>query len=277
MIVQTASEGEPHFVSTMVEHMDFCGQIGRAIGNDRFEPVTDPEALYAIDNHDRGWDDYDQRPGLDPNTGLPYLMAHTPVDDALQTNRGSPEHNEQHSAYSGLLSSMHTWGLYNKRYGFSRFTIPNRKTVSVPISPENKAKVEAMLEGEVRRQERLRTVLQASETTRRDDKQILQNYKHLQFCDTLALYFHLRHAADRGDETYIHVPMSREADASIVLKKIDDETYSLDPFPFGNDGVTLVCRGRYMQPISTGQAPDDLGAVLRQLPADSQTFRLVPV
>jgi hypothetical protein len=274
MMVQTASEGEPHFVSTMIEHLELCGQIGRAFGNDSFEPVSDPDALYAIDNHDRGWDDYDQQPGLDPGTRLPYLMAHTPVDDALRTNRGSPEHNERHSPYSGLLSSMHTWGLYNKRYGFSRFTMPNRKTVSVPISPENKAKVEAMLADEIDRQARLRTILAA--TDKRDENQILQNYKHLQFCDTLALYFHLRHAADRGDETYIHVPMSRSADASIALKKIDDETYSLDPFPFGKDSVTLVCRGRYVQPIPVGQEPDDLGAVLRQLPSTSQTVRLVP-
>ena len=60
-------------------------------------------------------------------------MAHTPVDDALLTNCGSPDRNEAHSACIGLLSSMHTWKLYNKRYGFSRFTIPARKTVSVPI------------------------------------------------------------------------------------------------------------------------------------------------
>ena len=111
MMVQTAPDGEPHFISTMVEHMDFCGQIGRAFGNDIFEPINDAEALYAIDNHDRGWDDYDQRPGLDPDTRLPYLMSQTPTDDALKTNRGSPDHNERHHPYSGLLSSMHTWGL----------------------------------------------------------------------------------------------------------------------------------------------------------------------
>ena len=275
MMVQTAPEGASHFISTMVEHLDFCGQIGRAFGNDSFEPMSDPEVLYVIENHDRGWDDYDRHPGLDAGTGLPYLMAHTPVDDALRTNRGSPDYNERHSIYSGLLSSMHTWGLYNKRYGFSRFTIPNRKSVSIPISPENKAKVEAMLESEVRRQERLRDLLATDEAAKRDDKQILQNYKQLQFCDTFALYFHLRHATERADDTFIHVPVSREADASIEVKKIDDGTYSLDPFPF-KDSVTLVCRGRYMQPIPAGQEPNDLSAVLRELPSSSQSFRLVP-
>ena len=277
MIVQTAPDGEPHFISTMVEHMDFCGQIGRAFGNDAFEPVNDAETLYAIDNHDRGWDEYDQRPGLDANTRLPYLMSQTPTDDALETNRGSPDHNERHHPYSGLLSSMHTWGLYNRRYGFSQFVVRTRNSVSVPISEASRAKVEAMLAGELQRQERLRAVLAADNASaQRDEKRIFQNYKQLQFCDTLALYFHLRHASERCDEIYIHVPMSREADASIALKKIDETTYSLDPFPFAQDAVTFACRGRYMQPIPVGRQPDDLGAVLRELPTCSQICELVP-
>jgi hypothetical protein len=277
MIVQTAPDGEPHFISTMAEHMDFCGQIGRAFGNDAFEPVNDAEALYAIDNHDRGWDEYDQRPGLDANTRLPYLMSQTPTDDALKTNRGSPDHNERHHPYSGLLSSMHTWGLYNRRYGFSQFVVRTRNSVSVPVSEASKVKVEAMLAGELERQECLRAKLAAdSASTKRDEKQIFQNYKQLQFSDTLALYFHLRHASKRCDETYIHVPMSREADASIALKMIDETTYSLDPFPFAQDTVTFDCRGRYMQPIPAGREPSDLGAMLRALPTSSQICRFVP-
>src|ERR1700730_2753536 len=60
MMVQTAPEGEPHFVSTMREHLELCGKLGRAFGNDRFEKL-DPydEVLYVVDNHDRGWDEYD--------------------------------------------------------------------------------------------------------------------------------------------------------------------------------------------------------------------------
>jgi hypothetical protein len=261
----------------MVEHMDFCGQVARAFGNEAFEPISDAEALYAIDNHDRGWDDYDRRPGLDPDTRLPYLMSQTPTDDALTTNRGSPDHNERHHPYSGLLSSMHTWGLYNRRYGLSQFVVRTRSSVSVPISEASRAKVEAMLAGELERQTRLRAVLAAGgASAKRDEKQTFQNYKHLQFCDTLALYFHLRHAGERAGETYIHVPMSRETDASIALKKIDETTYSLDPFPFRPDSATFVCRGRYMRQVPPGEEPDDLGAALRALPSSTQTCRLVP-
>ena len=70
--------------------------------------------LYVVDNHDRGWDDYDVNPGIDTNTKLPYLMSRTPAVASVKTNRGSPDFNEAHHPYCGLLSSMHTWGLYNK-------------------------------------------------------------------------------------------------------------------------------------------------------------------
>ena len=124
MMTQTAPAGDKHFVMTMIEHMDFCAQMGRAYGNDRFESLHPyDEVLYAVANHDRGWDDYDQQPIVDPQSGLPFIMAKTPPQDAVATNKGSPDFNELHHPYSGLLSSMHTWGLYNKRYGFSRFML----------------------------------------------------------------------------------------------------------------------------------------------------------
>ena len=34
MMTQTAPEGEPHFVITMAEHTEMCGQLARAFGND---------------------------------------------------------------------------------------------------------------------------------------------------------------------------------------------------------------------------------------------------
>jgi len=49
MMVQTAPQGEPHFVITMREHLDFCGQLVRAYGNDRFErPKPYDQVLYVV-------------------------------------------------------------------------------------------------------------------------------------------------------------------------------------------------------------------------------------
>jgi hypothetical protein len=112
MMTQTAPEGEPHFVIAMTEHTEMCGQLARAFGNDRFERI-DPfeEVVHVVENHDRGWDGYDANPGLDPVTRLPYIMARTPTPDAVKTNVGSPDFNEAHHPYCGLLSSMHSVGL----------------------------------------------------------------------------------------------------------------------------------------------------------------------
>jgi len=280
MITQTAPDGEPHFVLTMMEHMDLCAQMARAYGNDRFEPIKPyEEVLFAVANHDRGWDEYDRQPVIDPASGLPFIMAKTPPEDAIRTNRGSPDFNETHHPYSGLLSSMHTWGLYNKRYGFSRFTLRVRPgTTSIPVADSNRAMIDAMLAAELERQNRLKSDLAAEPSTRAlvEDKQVLQNYKQLQFFDTLALYFHLYHAGERGNETYIHVPVNAGEDATVEVKQIDERHYSLDPFPFAGDRLTLVCKGRYTAPLPAGCDRVQAGAMLRSLPTDSQTYELVP-
>jgi hypothetical protein len=280
MITQTAPDGEKNFVVTMLEHMDLCAQMGRAYGNERFESLHPyDEVLYAVANHDRGWDEYDQQPIVDPQSGLPYIMAKTPPTDAVKTNQGSPDFNEAHSAYCGLLSSMHTWGLYNKRYGFSRFMLRARPgTTSVPVADTNRAMIDSMLDGEVKRQERLKAALATNPATKSlaNEKQIFQNYKQLQFFDTLSLYFHLYHASERGNETYIHVPVSAEEDATIEVKQISDRVYSLDPFPFAGDRLTLVCKGRYTKPLPDGCDRAQAGALLRSLPVDNQTYELIP-
>jgi hypothetical protein len=279
MMVQTAPEGQPHFVSTMIEHMELCGQMARAFGNDRFEALNPEQlVLYVVENHDRGWDAYDTNPGLDPRTRLPYLMAQTPVPDAIKTNVGSPNHNESYHPYCGLLSSMHTWGLYNRRYGFSQFVVRAQNSLSIPILDSHRAQLQAMLAAELDRQRHLKTVLAGSPGTRSlsEEAQILQNYKQLQFFDTLSLYFHLYHAEERGEEVYIHVPMNVHEDTNVTVCKLDETTYSLDPFPFGANSLSLVCRGRYVLPYTPGHEPANLGAALRSLPQDVQTFKLVP-
>ncbi len=279
MMVQTAPEREPHFVSTMKEHLDFCGQMARAYGNDRFQALSPlKEVLYVVDNHDRGWDDYDRNPGIDPSNGLPYLMSRTPAIESVKTNRGSPDFNEAHHPYCGLLSSMHTWGLYNKRYGFTQFVVRTRNTVSIQVADPNRPMVDKMLTDEVARQDRLKTELAKSEAMRPliEERRLFQNYKQLTFFDTLSLYFHLYSANDRGEEVYIHVPMTPENDTNVIVKKVSEQVYSLDPFPFATDTLKLTCRGRYVKPFAADFAADKVGATLMSMPVDTQVYQLVP-
>jgi hypothetical protein len=135
-----------------------------------------------------------------------------------------------------------------------------------------------MLAHEEARQARLKAALAASPPTREwiEERHLFQNYKQLQFFDTMSLYFHLRHAVERGAETYVHVPLNAEADATVALKKIDGRVYSLDPFPFASDRLAIICRGRYVMPFPADFPPDRVGAALRELPTDRQTYELVP-
>jgi hypothetical protein len=73
-----------------------------------------------------------------------------------------------------------------------------------------------------------------------------------------------------------HVPTNRDADATITLKKVDERVYSLDPFPFASDRLTLVCRGRYVAPFPEDFLPEHVGASLYALPVDRQIYALVP-
>jgi len=280
MMTQTAPEGEKHFVSTMLEHMDLCAQMAKAYGNDRFESLHPyDEVVYAVANHDRGWDDYDREPMLDPQTGLPLIMAKTPPSEAIKTNSGSPDFNEQHHAYSGLLSSMHTWGLYNKRYGFSSFTLRVRPgTTSIPVAASDRAMIDTMLQAELERQERLKAKLTQDASARLwvERQRLFQNYKQLQFFDTLSLYFHLYHPAVRGSETYTHVPVNAEEDECVEVRQIDERTYSVEPFPFAGDRLTLTCSGRYTRGLPKDCDRKQAGAYLRSLATDTQTYDLIP-
>ena len=279
MMVQTAPENEPHFVLTMAEHLDLCGQLARAFGNDQFEPL-DPlhESLYAVDNHDRGWDGYDANPKLDPETALPYSLVRTPVSDSLKTITASPDFNERHHPYCGILVSMHTWGLYNRRYGVSQFVVRQRSSTSITIQEPYKTEIETRLARELERQERLKSRVAADSETRGwvESAHLMQNYKQLQFFDTLTLYFHLRHETERAEEVYIHVPQTAETDINVALRPLGERRYALNPFPFAADSLKIVCRGRYVSPFAPGTAPADLGAALRSMPTDSQTYILIP-
>ena len=256
MIVQSAPENAPRFAITMHAHMTFAGQIARAFGNEQFEPVEPRDAvLYIVDHHDAGWADLDAEGRIDPGTGLPYNLVQTPFEEIVKTSAATPEFNSRHHAYCGLLSSMHSWGLYNGRYGMSD------KVLLDSLADENRAAAKQMLDGELERQERLKHALAEHPETAAwvDPAKVMQNYKQLQFFDTLALYFNCNHENDREPTTFTHVPQTVDRDVDIALTLAGNGTYALSPYPFAQDGLELSFSGRYIEP-QTGAARVDLDA-----------------
>jgi len=154
VIVQTAPAGEPRLAVMMHEHTALSDQFARAFGNDRFEPIRPDDLMfYIISHHDAGWTEFDRDPVTDGKTGLPYNLVETPAEYITVTSRRSPDFNERHHAYCGLISSMHSWGLYNGRYGLSDLVLIDR------IPPQDRSLAQRMLDGEIDRQKRLKMEL----------------------------------------------------------------------------------------------------------------------
>lgn len=278
MMIQTAPSGEKRFISTMFHHLELCEQFVLAFGNDEFErPEPFAEVVYTVGHHDRGWDEYDAKPVLHAPSGYPAGLGTGPLPGVVDTSKRSPDFNEARHAYCGLLSSMHSWGLYNERYGFSEFRVlGGGKSVPVPAGQEDT--VQGLLDGEVARQEKLRaTLLENPETAGWvEEARLFQNYKLLQFVDTLALYFNLRHESERISETFVNVPQTEQADIPVTVTPVGDGHYSVAPFPFTGERLEVRCKGRYFEKIPAGETPKNLADELYNLPEEEQVFILQP-
>ena len=268
MIVQRAAPDAQHFIMTMDQHTAFAGELVALFGNDDFEPVTPrEEMLYVVAHHDAGWRDLDDKAIRDPDTQLPYHLVATPMEEIVTTSRLSPDFNSARHAYCGLISSMHSWGLYNGRYGMSDKVLLNH------ITSEHRELVDEMLRNEDARQHRLNETLTADPITAKwiEEPHLFQNYKQLQFFDTLSLYFHCTPEGERGTTVFNHVPQSVDNDIDVRIAELDGGRYTLDPYPFAEEEVAITFEGRWLAPV-----PEDVSVreALYQSPLAQQTIRL---
>ena len=275
MIVQSEAEGQTdgrRFVMTLEQHLQLVGQFAESFGNAGFaSPEPRKEFMYVCRWHDRGWLDLDAAPPLDPNTGLPYHLGQTPLPIMMMTSSSSPQHNEAVHPYCGLLDSMHIWGLYNGRFGYSDMVLMES------IADEHKPMLEAMLDLERRRQERLRAELEANPETApwvKEDR-LFTNYKLLQLFDTLALYFQATHQSLRKASTFEHVPRNLHEDTEVHVRPEGNGTYTVTPYPFDKEPLEVWFEGRFMTPWAEGEQPD-MSAVMRDTPVERETATLAP-
>lgn len=270
MIIQTAPSGTPRLAIMMYEHTALCLQFAHAFGNREFEPLSPAQQMiHVVSHHDVGWFDFDRDPKIDPATGLPYNLVETPPEFITVTSRLSPEFNQHQHPYCGLISSMHSWGLYNGRYGLSKLVLLDK------IAAKDRPLADKMLNGELERQKRLKAELAAESETRAwiEERKLFQNYKALQFLDTLALYFNRIHPSERVEQTFENVPMSRDRDVAVTIRPEGANTYRLSPFPFAADGEEFAFCGRRIAP-DDGKRPGGWPAALREVPTEWEHFRL---
>jgi len=268
MIVQSAPQ-DSHLVIPMKDHLCFVQQVAAAFGNDTFQSLGSNDLIrFAIDHHDEGWIDVDHSLPMDPDTGLPCNLLKTPLADMVRSGPASAEFNEAHHPLCGLLISMHVYGLYNGRYGLSD------KIVVDALPPQARPVVDAMLDGELKRQARLKTELESDPTMQAqiEDATLFHHYKLLQFFDTLALYFCMAHPEHRGQSTFANVPRAVGDDITITITPQANGTYQLDPFPFPGDALEVSLPGTPLRPQPAGT---DIQEVMRSTPKTEERIRLV--
>src|SRR5215208_1502923 len=271
VIIQTGPADAPRLAIMMYEHTSLCLQFAHAFGNERFEALSPAELMiHVVSHHDAGWFEFDRDPQIDPATGLPYNLIETPPAFITETSRRSPEFNQRQHPYCGLISSMHSWGLYNGRYGLSKLVLIDR------ISANDRPIADRMLNGELERQKRLKAALATDPGAGAwlDEGKIFQNYKALQFLDTLALYFNRIHPTERLEQVFEHVPLSPEQDVTVTMRPTGPNTYSLFPFPFAAEGAEFAFCGRRITPAD-GTRPGGWPAALQKLPTEWEHFRMV--
>jgi len=271
MIIQTAPAGERRLAIMMYEHTALAHQLARAFGNARFAPPDPSDLLFhVVLHHDAGWAAFDRDPATNPQTGLPYNLVETPVEHITVTSRGSPDYNERHHPFCGLVSSMHSWGLYNGRYGLSDMVLIDR------IPPQDRPLARRMLDGELARQQRLKAELARDGATAPwiEERRLFQAYKQLQFCDTLALYFNRVHASERRETRFEHVPLTATEDTVVTLRPRSAGVYEVAPYPFAAEAAEFAFAGR---PIAPGQcdAAGRWATALAASPTVWERFRLV--
>jgi hypothetical protein len=314
MIIQTAPPHDPHgerFIITQSDHAATSGIFAEAFGGPGFGELFPREPMrFVAAHHDDGWAAIDADPQLDPASRLPYHLTQTPTWQLVQTGGASPAVNEAFHPYSGLISSMHTYGLYHGRYGLSDFVYIDR------IAPDYREHVQAMLAGELERQARLKAALadDAALAPALTDAAVFANYKRLQLFDTLALYFQTVHPAAHEPGRIVHVPGGADApggantpvesnaahdadaagesdaardaeaaqasgDVTLHITPLGGGEYLLDPFPFVGEALTFSTQGRLMAPLgerdAAALAPGELAARLFALPPTVQTLTVV--
>jgi hypothetical protein len=260
----------PRLAIMMYEHTALCLQFAHAFGNDRFQPLTPSDLMiHVISHHDAGWFEFDRAPQIDAATELPYNLVDTPPEFITVTSRLSPDFNQRQHPYCGLISSMHSWGLYNGRYGLSKLVLIDK------IAAKDRPLADKMLNGELERQKHLKAALAQDPEARAwlDERKLFQNYKALQFIDTLALYFNRIHPSERGEQTFENVPISPEQDVTITIRPAGKNTYQLSPFPLAANGAEFAFCGRRITPADV-KRPGGWPAALKQLPTEWEFFRL---
>ena len=194
--------------------------------------------------------EWDLRPTLNPDTGLPHSFMEMPLDVHLELWSGAGARLLRQSGYAALLVSMHGTALYEMR-DLDR------------MDEADAAKVRRFLADRRAEQEALIAELGA------DRDRVSRNPGLVWAWDFMSLALCLDWTPTAAER----VPLGEER-VDIRLEPAGDGVVALDPWPLAGEEVIVRCEGRELSG-GFGSEPE-LHAALEAAPLVPLRWRLVP-
>jgi hypothetical protein len=221
-------DGDAVLAIGQASHAWLSGQLARAWGNDRF-PVPAPfeEVCLGALQHDIGMAESDLRPERHPGSGLPRQFFELDRRTHLALWTAAPTRVLSQNRYAALLVSLHGTGLYER--------FPPKTD-----DPEIARTVAEYLDGQRALQAQLAAEVGATQ------EELARNQALLALWDGLSL------ALCRDQAPHIVDGFTLDRSASVPppggqtpKRKCDDRNeFTLDPWPFAADHLSVCAEGR---------------------------------
>ena len=183
------------------DHGLISGEFAR-YWSERPRPLK--STLYAIANHDIGWQHLDASVRWNEETDRPYSFADYPMEPKLRAYKGGLDLLETRNPYTACLCSMH----------YAAFVSGSENEMAVRF-----------VEGEVRRRSEIKSKL-----TEEELDNLEHNFRLLQLCDNLSLFVCLNEPG-RNDHPWYKNGFQFEGTRFQPIWE-NRRTLRLDPNPF---------------------------------------------
>ena len=187
------------------------------------------ELLYAVREHDNGWQELDSAPRWDPERSRPFDFLTLPADERQEVwRRGSSRHLADHP-YASALIMHHAWHLH------TRVPLPETTTSKTSAAIENPISTLA------RELAQLRDETLAGNGFEFDE--LLEDYDFLELVDLISLV-----ACSEWQRPFGLVTRSGSFDFELVRTAARGETavLEIDPFPLAGT-TTFTYRARTIE------------------------------
>lgn len=230
-------------VITQPVHAWVAAQLARRWGSDRFGTFAPwEEVCLGAEQHDLGMAAWEREPTLNPQTGRPYSFMNMPTHAHVRCWATAARQALAQGRYTALLTSLHGTGLYEQFHDYTRDTAEEAQLVRSWLKDEHALQEELL--------DSLRhDPVYAPHAT---PAVIARNRQLVATWDRLSLA--LCHGV-RTPQTVVGVPTATEpTPLSLVPIDGDPTRVTVDPWPFRDEMVDLVCEGRRLPQTFTDES-----------------------